>query len=289
MASKNAPVRKKFRVAVSGTTIDGREISGQMLRQAAENYDPDVWGSRVNVEHMLSRMPSSEFSAVGDVISLSTEEITEGKLAGRTALYAEIEPTDRMTQMLNDGKKIYSSIELEPNIEAVGGPYVIGLAMTDTPASLGTERLKFAAQQRASIMTFSNRTGEVAMFTECMEAELVAPVQDSTEESRKWFSRVMALISKTRNTDSEQFAHVREAVESIATEQAGLLERFHTMEEQHLDRFHTMEEQQRSNKASLEALTRELTELKAQLKTEDADKEHRFTATGGNSHAMADF
>ncbi|EOA3152202.1 GPO family capsid scaffolding protein, partial [Escherichia coli] len=179
MASKNAPVRKKFRVAVSGTTIDGREISGQMLRQAAENYDPEVWGSRVNVEHMLSRMPSSEFSAVGDVISLSTEEITEGKLAGRTALYAEIEPTHRMTEMLRDGKKIYSSIELEPNIDAIGGPYVTGLAMTDTPASLGTERLKFAAQQRASIMQFSNRAGEVAMFTECMEAELVASVQDS--------------------------------------------------------------------------------------------------------------
>ncbi|ENC2501464.1 GPO family capsid scaffolding protein, partial [Escherichia coli] len=184
MASKNAPVRKKFRVAVSGTTIDGREISGLMLRQAAENYDPEVWGSRVNVEHMLSRMPSSEFSAVGDVISLSTEEIREGKLAGRTALYAEIEPTDRMTQMLNDGKKIYSSIELEPNIDAVGGPYVIGLAMTDTPASLGTERLKFAAQQRASIMQFNSRNGEPVMFTECMEAELAASVQDSTEESQ---------------------------------------------------------------------------------------------------------
>ncbi|HDH7178399.1 TPA: GPO family capsid scaffolding protein, partial [Escherichia coli] len=95
---------------------------------------------------------------------------------------------------------------------------------------------------------------------------------------RKWFSRVMALISKTRNTDSEQFAHVREAVESIATEQAGLL-----------DRFHAMEEQQRSDRATLEALTRELTELKAQLKTEDADKVHRFTATGGNSHTLADF
>ena len=116
------------------------------------------------------------------------------------------------------------------------------------------------------------------MFTECMEAELVASVQDSSEESRKWFSRVMALISKTRDTDSEQFAHVREAVESIATEQAGLL-----------DRFHAMEEQQRSDKASMEALTRELTELKAQLKTEDADKEQRFASTGGNSHALADF
>ncbi|EHN5556880.1 GPO family capsid scaffolding protein, partial [Escherichia coli] len=52
MGSKNTPERKKFRVAVSGSTIDGREISGEMLRQAAENYDPSVYASRVNIEHV---------------------------------------------------------------------------------------------------------------------------------------------------------------------------------------------------------------------------------------------
>ncbi|EHN0989262.1 GPO family capsid scaffolding protein, partial [Escherichia coli] len=160
MGSKNTPERKKFRVAVSGSTIDGREISGEMLRQAAENYDPSVYASRVNIEHVLSMWPSSELCAVGDLIALSTDEITEGKLAGRTALYAEIEPTDRMKNMIADGKKVYSSIELLPELDAVKGPYIVGLAMTDTPASLGTERLKFAAQQRASIMQFSKCTTE---------------------------------------------------------------------------------------------------------------------------------
>lgn len=106
--------RKKFRVAVSGSTVDGREISPVHLREAAENFNPDVYAARVNVEHYLSPCPSSEFSAMGDVTALSTEDITEGPLAGRTALYAEIEPTERMKQLVADGKKIYSSIELHP-------------------------------------------------------------------------------------------------------------------------------------------------------------------------------
>ncbi|HAJ7096800.1 TPA: capsid protein [Escherichia coli] len=101
-------------MAVSGSTVDGREISPVHLREAAENFNPDVYAARVNVEHYLSPCPSSEFSAMGDVTALSTEDITEGPLAGRTALYAEIEPTERMKQLVADGKKIYSSIELHP-------------------------------------------------------------------------------------------------------------------------------------------------------------------------------
>ncbi len=114
MANEKKTSRKKFRVAVSGSTVDGREISPVHLREAAENFNPDVYAARVNVEHYLSPCPSSEFSAMGDVTALSTEDITEGPLAGRTALYAEIEPTERMKQLVADGKKIYSSIELHP-------------------------------------------------------------------------------------------------------------------------------------------------------------------------------
>jgi hypothetical protein len=46
--------RKKFRVAVSGNTVDGREIQPQHLRDAAANYNPEVYGARVNIEHYLS-------------------------------------------------------------------------------------------------------------------------------------------------------------------------------------------------------------------------------------------
>lgn len=164
MANEKKTSRKKFRVAVSGVTADGREINGDMLKAAATSYNPSVYGARVNIEHILSPLPGSEFSAMGDVVGLSTEDITDGPLAGRTALYAEIEPTARMMSLLNDGKKIYSSIELEPQSTITGGPYLRGLAMTDTPASLGTERLVFAAQQRMQLMTFNCQQGDVAMF-----------------------------------------------------------------------------------------------------------------------------
>lgn len=160
MANEKKTSRKKFRVAVSGSTVDGREISPVHLREAAENFNPDVYAARVNVVHYLSPCPSSEFSAMGDVTALSTEDITEGPLAGRTALYAEIEPTERMKQLVADGKKIYSSIELHPQFSVNGRAYLVGLAMTDTPASLGTERLKFTAQQRQAVMTFNSIQGE---------------------------------------------------------------------------------------------------------------------------------
>ncbi|WP_242389429.1 phage baseplate assembly protein V [Escherichia coli] len=77
MANEKKTSRKKFRVAVSGSTVDGREISPVHLREAAENFNPDVYAARVNVEHYLSPCPSSEFSAMGDVTALSTEDITE--------------------------------------------------------------------------------------------------------------------------------------------------------------------------------------------------------------------
>lgn len=152
MASAAKPARKKFRVAVSGATVDGREIRPEHLRDAAANYSPDVYGARVNVEHYLSPFPGSDFGAMGDVTALSAEDISEGPLAGRTALYAEIEPSERMKKLTEEGKKIYSSIELHPQFALNGKAYVMGLAMTDTPASLGTERLKFAAQQRQQVI-----------------------------------------------------------------------------------------------------------------------------------------
>lgn len=96
MASAAKPARKKFRVAVSGSTVDGREIRPDHLRDAAAHYSPDVYGARINVEHYISPVPGSEFGAMGDVTALSTEEISEGPLAGRTALYAEIAPSERM-------------------------------------------------------------------------------------------------------------------------------------------------------------------------------------------------
>jgi CMP-2-keto-3-deoxyoctulosonic acid synthetase len=86
-----------------------------------------------------------------------------------------------MVQMTDKGQKVYSSIELHPQFALNGKAYVVGLAMTDTPASLGTERLKFAAQQRASVMAF-NQQGEAPMFTEALEAEVIELTAQRSDE-----------------------------------------------------------------------------------------------------------
>lgn len=277
MANKKSS-RKKFRVAVSGTTADGREINGDMLKAAAGSYNPEIYGARVNIEHILSPVPGSEFSAMGDVVALSAEDITDGPLAGRTALYAEIEPTARMTSMLNDGKKIYSSIEIEPQSAITGGPYLRGLAMTDTPASLGTERLAFATQQRMQLMIFNCQQGDVAMFSTAMEAELIEFTEQRQEEGAQWFSRVMGIIGRGRKADDTNFSRIQEAVEGVATSQANIIDRFNALETRH-----------QQDRQKITSLTTELTALKEKLRTQDGDPQSRFTATGAGADQLADF
>ncbi|AUF74976.1 GPO family capsid scaffolding protein [Escherichia coli] len=278
MANEKKTSRKKFRVAVSGSTVDGREISPVHLREAAENFNPDVYAARVNVEHYLSPCPSSEFSAMGDVTALSTEDITEGPLAGRTALYAEIEPTERMKQLVADGKKIYSSIELHPQFSVNGRAYLVGLAMTDTPASLGTERLKFTAQQRQAVMTFNSIQGEAPLISEAIESEIIEMAEQRQEEGTQWFNRVMGIIGRGRKADDASFSRIQEAVEGVATSQADIIDRFNVLETRH---------QQDSQKITL--LTTELAALKEKLRTQDGDPQNRFTATGAASDQLADF
>ncbi|MCD9440530.1 GPO family capsid scaffolding protein [Klebsiella pneumoniae] len=277
MAGTTKP-RKKFRVAVSGNTVDGREIQPQHLRDAAANYNLNVYAARVNIEHFLSPYPGSDFGAMGDVTALSTEDITEGPLAGRTALYAEIDPSDRMVQMTDKGQKVYSSIELAPQFALNGKAYVVGLAMTDTPASLGTDRLKFAAQQRASVMVFNNQQGDPPMFTEAIEAEVIELAAQRSDDGVKWFSRVMSILGKGQETDDQRFSQVHQAVEAVAQSQS-----------EQLDRFNTAEQERQQDKVTIQKLTTDLAALRQQLEGTDGNFSQRQPANGGANAQLADY
>ena len=270
--------RKKFRVAVSGNTVDGREIQPQHLRDAAANYSQEVYGARVNIEHYLSPYPGSDFGAMGDVAALSTEDITEGPLAGRTALYAEIEPSDRMVQMTNKGEKVYSSIELHPQFALNGKAYIVGLAMTDTPASLGTERLKFATQQRASVMAFNNQQSEPPMFSEAIEAEVIELTAQRSDEGAKWYSRVMGIISKGQKTDDQRFSQMHQVVEAVAQSQS-----------EQVDQFNAAELERQQDKAAIQKLTTDLAALRQQLEGTDGNFSQRQPANGGANAQLADY
>ncbi|MFZ6825300.1 GPO family capsid scaffolding protein [Klebsiella pneumoniae] len=273
-----AKPRKKFRVAVSGNTVDGREIQPQHLRDAAANYNLEVYAARVNIEHFLSPYPGSDFGAMGDVVALSAEDITEGPLAGRTGLYAEIEPSERMKQMTDKGQKVYSSIELHPQFALNGKAYMMGLAMTDTPASLGTERLKFAAQQRASVMAFNNQQAEAPMITEAIEAEVIELAAQRSDEGKQWFNRVMGILGKGQKTDDQRFSQVHQAVEAVAQSQSD-----------QLDRFSTIEQERQQDKAAIEKLATDLAALRQQLEGTDGSYSQRPAAGGGANAQLADY
>ena len=273
-----AKPRKKFRVAVSGNTVDGREIQPQHLRDAAANYNLEVYAARVNIEHILSPYPGSDFGAMGDVVALSAEDITEGPLAGRTGLYAEIEPSERMKQMTDKGQKVYSSIELHPQFAVNGKAYMMGLAMTDTPASLGTERLKFAAQQRASVMAFNNQQVEAPMITEAIEAEVIELAAQRSDEGKQWFNRVMGILGKGQKTDDQRFGQVHQAVEAVAQSQVDLGEQFSAAEQE-----------RQQDKATVQKLTTDLAALRQQLEGTDGNFSQRPPAGGGDSAQLADY
>ena len=150
---------KFFRVATEGATIDGREIKRDWITQMAASYDRATYGARVWLEHYRGVTADSTFAAHGDVLALEAREVEDGKLA----LFAQIDPLPALVAMNKAKQKIFTSIEVHPNFAQTGSAYLTGLAVTDSPASLGTEVLKFAA---------GKKDGDVPVFSDAMETDL---------------------------------------------------------------------------------------------------------------------
>lgn len=67
-------------------------------------------------------------------------------LNGKKALFAKIASLDELVRMVRAEQKVYTSMEIRPNLSNSGKCYLIGLAVTDDPASLGTEYLEFCSR-----------------------------------------------------------------------------------------------------------------------------------------------
>lgn len=142
---------KFFRVAVEGATVDGRTIDRKWIEEMAASYNPATYAARVNLEHIRGASPltnQTPFGAYGDVLAVKAEETTlslDGKDEKRLALFAEINALDPLITLNQAGQKLYTSIEINPSFAGTGKAYLMGIAVTDSPASLGTEMLQFAA------------------------------------------------------------------------------------------------------------------------------------------------
>ena len=212
MANK-AQKSKFFRVATAGATTDGRNIEAVQLQQMAKTYDRAKYGARIFVEHIRGLNPEWGFRCMGDVIALRTGEVEiDGEK--RVTLEAQIEPTAEFVKLTKNGQKIYSSIEIQPDFAGTNAAYLIGLGVTDSPASLGTEILQFAAQNPAS-SPFSKRKQQPGnLFSEAVEIAL--EFEDVEDEGPTLVERITQLFKSNRDTDSARFADIHAAVEDIA-------------------------------------------------------------------------
>ena len=159
---------KWFRVATEGATTDGRAILRSWIEQMAKNFSPAKYGARVWIEHMRGMLPDSSFAAQGDVLAVKAEAVEDGKLA----LFAQIKPLESLMAMNKAGQKLYTSIEVDPNFAATGEAYLVGLAVTDSPASLGTDLLAFASQNPGVNPLAGRKTNPNTLFTAGLEFQL---------------------------------------------------------------------------------------------------------------------
>ncbi|WP_197337944.1 GPO family capsid scaffolding protein [Ralstonia solanacearum] len=266
---------KFFRIATEGATSDGRVIDRETLVEMATNYDPKVYTARVNLEHIRGYDPAGPFKAYGDVTALKTEE-QDGKLG----LYAQIDPTDELVAMTKARQKVFSSMEVQPEFADTSEAYLVGLAVTDNPASLGCEVLQFSAKAKTNPLA-SRKQHPDNLFTEAVEVSFdFSPERTNYTAANVppgFADSIKRLFSKQRRSDANadaRFADVQEAVQTVAQQVQTTGEQFSTALKGITDQLSTLNNQAAERDKQFNA-------LKAQLEQTDAYAT-RPPATGGD-------
>jgi hypothetical protein len=267
-----------FRVAVEGATSDKRTIKRNWLEQAAKNFNPSTYGARLWLEHYRSVLPDGPFKAYGDVLAVKTEEVDIGGQK-KLALFAQVEPTSELIALNKAKQKIYTSIEIDDSFADTGEAYIVGLGITDSPASLGTDVLSFSAQKPDASPFRDRHYSATSMFTEALETELTfEEIEDKPGIGAQLFSKVQTLLKGKQAKDDTEFAQISEAVEAVAEHVKDLPEQL-AAEKKFSAGLHTQ----------LSQLSKDFTELKHKLSTtQDHSQTKRPPVTGGDNQVMTD-
>jgi hypothetical protein len=266
------PISKPFAVATEGQTIDGRNIDRKWIEDMAKYYDPKVYTAVINLEHYLSAVPDSIFSALGKVMSLSTQK---ANILGdeKMQLMAVVDVPEEVVALQKKGKKAFASIEPKQNFLGKGISYLTGLALTDTPASVGTESMKFSTLNMPDVYSFDT---ELKIEWENTET--------NPSSGENLFSKVKSLLNFKAKNDEARFADIGQAVEAIAVSQKELIDNFSAAEtelsaaQKTIDELKAQAEKYRAEFASFKALVDKMPDGTIQ----------RPTASGGKDEIKTD-
>lgn len=259
-------------VATEGATTDGRTIQRNWISEMAESYDPkNTYGARINLDHIKFSIYLPELAnshCFGDVLAVKYEEREDGKLQ----LLAELQPTDALIALNKEGQKVYTSVEIDTNFADTGKAYLVGLAVTDNPASLGTEMLSFSHNGlNARKLKADN------IFTAAIETEL-----EFVEETQSIFDKIKGLFAKKEKNDDERFADHQKSIELLAEQTKETLEKLTALSADFAKKQAEIEEM----KATNESIQAKFAELE---KTPSADFGKRPIIAGeGKSEFLTD-
>ncbi|MBU4680432.1 GPO family capsid scaffolding protein [Cedecea davisae] len=278
-------VSKFFRIAVEGDTCDGRKLSAVDMQQMVDAFDPRVYGCRINLEHIRGYLPDSDFKRYGDVVELKAETIDDDSaLNGKLAMYAKIAPLDTLVEMVGKGQKVYTSIEIQPNFANTGKCYLVGLAVTDDPASLGTEYLEFCSTAKHNPLKRFKASPD-NLFSAATLAEM--EFEDVPENLlHKITDSVKSIFSRKQASDDARFNDVHEAVTVIAeqVQQTGddTAARFSKLEAEITGLKKAMTEQATETSQQFSTLANTLDN------TENKTQKRRKLSTGGGGDGAAE-
>ncbi|MDM5057607.1 GPO family capsid scaffolding protein [Aeromonas rivipollensis] len=262
---------KFFRVAVEGGTTDGRAITREWLEQMAQRYNQSTYGARVNMEHIRGIDPNGLFKMYGDITAAKTEEVTiEGEQ--RLALFVQIDPTPELVELNKKRQKVFTSVEIHPNLNEKGA-YLMGLAITDSPASLGTDMLQFCAGAGDKSPLASRKQHKECLFTEALET--VIEFESEQEKGPSLAERITALFSSHKKQSTADFSDVHQAVETVAKEVTTLDA---DLQKKFTEQAQTITELTSQQDATAKALA----DLTAKLEGQEAFNQQRPPATGGD-------
>ncbi|HEX8301075.1 GPO family capsid scaffolding protein [Sphingomonas sp.] len=188
---------KFFRAFVEGQTIsDGRTVTAQMIDDAVTTFDVATYSPRINIEHISGYSPEPPFNGYGDVcaVKAQTDDINiAGKTEKRRALYAQVDANDQLVTLSGKDQKPFPSVELTPDYAGSGKFGLVGLAFTDTPASIGTEKLQFSRSAPGTLFSAA---------TDAIEFGFEAPAADSAKVESAIAGFFSALTAKFKGGDA---------------------------------------------------------------------------------------
>lgn len=172
--------------ATAGATIDGRTITEQWIKDMAEQYSPDEYTALVWPEHFRSSWAPFEGKNWGTV-----DEVKAAKSGGKLRLYVKLTANDYLLDANKDGQKLFMSIEPNIDYKGTGKAYLTGIAVTDSPASTGTTRLKFSVGEK-------ELEHEVSQLEELLFTDFIKQQDQQTTATEKGLIAILQDFFKSK-------------------------------------------------------------------------------------------